>query len=310
MGPRLQYTQSFWIMWLIACSLSLLNAGCSSGSSSDPGTATTTSVLSVSPAAPAVAPGGTISFSVSGGVAPYYYSVISPASPTGGYFTGNLYTAPATLATNPLAVTVEISDSAGNTTEIGIGVTTTGVSTLAISPTLPTVAPNGQLTFSATGGTPPYSFTVLTANGGAFTGAVYTAPPTAMTNVIVQVTDAASDIAQTSITVAGTTSTTLTCEGTFTMIVQNGTATLTIIQDDSGNIAGSISNISGGSTAVDSISGTCSITSSGGTIQFDNLSTGSQYTGTIFESLGGTTLDFSGTYVASGKTYSWSAQGQ
>lgn len=288
---------------LMVSVLTIFNIGCS-GSSSNDSSNTSSSVLQVSPANPTVAAGGTLQIVVSGGTAPYYFTILTAgatAGTTAGTFTSNYYIAPTSLTSNPEDVSVQINDSAGNTLPITIAVTGTSVaSTLQISPVNQTVAPSGTLTFSATGGTLPYTYSVVTSGGGSFTGNIYTAPTTASTYTV-QVMDAVGAVSQTSVIVSSTASSG-TCEGTYSLIVPTGTGTLDIVAQDSGGaFAG---NIKTGSS-VYSISGTCSLTA--GTITFSNNNTGYNYTGTIYESISSGSLSFSGNYTNGTTTYTWSA---
>lgn len=308
MGPNIfsQFKTSKVFVSFAAAAVLAANIGCSGSSASDGSTtsASTSSVLTVTPASPTIAPGGSVTFSVTGGTSPYYFALISAGE---GYFSSNTYVAPSTITGTSLQVSAEVQDNAGNVTPIVITVSTSATSTLAISPTNPTVVPSGQIDFSATGGTPPYVFSVLTSGGGSFSGAIFTAPATVMDSVV-EVTDSLGNTSITTVTVSNSSTSTASCEGTYNMNVEGGTATLSVIEDSSGTIAGNITN----SSEVMSISGTCTINASGGSITFTDLTTNSKYTGTLYVNLGsGTNLLIYGTYTTSGgSTYNWSAAQQ
>lgn len=97
--------------------------------------------ISVSPLNGTVVPGGALPFTVSGGTAPYNYSVISG----GGYFSANTYYAPTTAQT----VTVRIGDSAGASVQTNISVTGSGTGT----GTVPNCGGTYSLTVSGVTGT-------------------------------------------------------------------------------------------------------------------------------------------------------------
>jgi hypothetical protein len=106
----------------------------------------------------------TYPFTAWGGVPPYTYSVLTPPPPDGGAIqpdTG-LYTAPGAEASD---VFVRVTDSVGSTRDAQLEIVETGF--LGISPTNRNVAENRTFTFSAYGGAPPYSFSVVPADLGA-----------------------------------------------------------------------------------------------------------------------------------------------
>lgn len=147
--------------------------------------------LSIAPAAVNLLTNGSQTFSGSGGVTPYIYSVVSGGgsinSSTGAY------TAPAT----PASVVVRVSDALGNTADANATV----VDPLVISPATYSLAVNNSHTFSASGGQTPYVFTIQSGGGSvnSSTGA-FTAPAAAGTTVI-RVTDNLGSTADATVTV-------------------------------------------------------------------------------------------------------------
>ncbi|TNF27019.1 MAG: hypothetical protein EP329_20220 [Deltaproteobacteria bacterium] len=131
--------------------------------------------LTISPTTPSLAVGADLTFSASGGVGAYTFSVVSG----GGSFVGATYTAPGTAG----SVTVQVSDEGGHTAST----TVTVFEPLTLTPSPAYVTLGGQLVFGASGGTAPYTFS-LEAGGGSLAGATYTAPGTAGT-ATVRVTD-------------------------------------------------------------------------------------------------------------------------
>jgi hypothetical protein len=137
----------------------------------------------------------TCTFAASGGKPPYAYAVLSPAlgsiDPASG-----LYTAPAQAGSD----TVRATDSIGNTADAELTVTPPGP--LAISPSSITLTAGSSITFSASGGLTPYSFSIA-AGAGTIDPAsgVYTAPTEVGVDTV-RVTDSAGSIAEATVTVS------------------------------------------------------------------------------------------------------------
>ena len=114
------------------------------------------SSLLISPSTISVIEGGTLTFTATGGKPPYGFSVVSGVGSIGA--STGVFTA-ATAGT----VTVRVTDAIGRSSDAAVTVTGSGV-ILAISPDSVSMGPGGSLTFVASGGTPPYTFS-LTASG-------------------------------------------------------------------------------------------------------------------------------------------------
>jgi hypothetical protein len=187
------------------------------------------------------------------------------------------------------------------------GSSATAASALSLSPI--TVTEGGTAYLYPTGGSSPYTFSVMSSGGtlsstvGVYT--VYTAPSTAGTYYVL-VTDAAGNSGYMTISVSsgtvstGTSITTTTttssnvCEGTFTANIAGTAGTMTLVQDSSGYVGGYL-YLSG---YYYPISGSCS----GSSISLTNWDFGTTYTGTVSSGA------ISGTMtVSDGTTYSWSA---
>lgn len=145
---------------------------------------TINSSLTISPSTKTVLTNSTRTFTSTGGVPPYTYSVETVGGGDIHPVTGE-YTA-AAGAGGPYTIRVE--DSIGNTSDASINTVTS--STLKITPNAVGINVNDTQSFVATGGTPPYVYSVESGDGiiDANTGE-YTAPSTAG-SVTVAVTDA------------------------------------------------------------------------------------------------------------------------
>lgn len=133
----------------------------------------------------------TFIFSVNGGVTPYVYSV---QSGTGSIdVASGVYTAGST----PGVATVRATDAAGNSVDAVVTV----ISRVSISPASLTLAIDNIKTFSASGGEPPYTFSIQSGDGtiDAVSG-LFTAPSSPGT-VIVKVSDFTGAISLVNVTV-------------------------------------------------------------------------------------------------------------
>lgn len=140
----------------------------------------------------------TVMFGATGGVPPYLFSVASGAG-TINSSTGT-YTAPSA----PGTTIIQVTDKRGSTNSATVTITPT--SPLILTPTSATLNSGGTLTFIATGGTAPYTFSITSAGSSppaptinAATG-VYTAGSNLGVDTI-RVTDSTSAIATASVTV-------------------------------------------------------------------------------------------------------------
>jgi hypothetical protein len=152
---------------------------------------TVTAALAISPSSKTIAGGGATSFSASGGVSPYAYSLHAGGGSIGA--STGAYTAP----TSSGSATVRVTDALGNVSDAAV--TINGV--LGLTPSTKTLAVGNSATFSAVTGVPPYAYSV-TAGGGSIDSStgVYTAPAAAGT-ATVRVTDSASNTADAIVTI-------------------------------------------------------------------------------------------------------------
>ncbi len=151
---------------------------------------TINSAIAISPANTSLGLNATRAFTVSGGVLPYTYSLVSGSGSVNS--SSGVYTAPASSTT----AIVRVQDSIGNIAESTVSV----FSALGISPATYSIAINNTTTFSAGGGQAPYTFSV--SGGGSInaTTGVYTAPASSGT-VTVTVTDNLGSTANSLVTI-------------------------------------------------------------------------------------------------------------
>lgn len=173
--------------------------------------------LTISPQTVALKPNESLNFSASGGHAPHTFIIASG----GGSINSNsgAFIAPAT----PGTTIVRLADSSG----VALSATITIRNTPALSPTAKTLRINRTVTFTATNGVPPYTFSV-TSGGGTIdpnTG-LYTAPGVAGT-ATVTVTDANLETGEATVTInpavsISPASKSLTANETFSFSAVNG----------------------------------------------------------------------------------------
>ena len=138
--------------------------------------------LAISPVAVTVTAGRSFAFSATGGdPGTYSYSVVSG----GGSFSGGTYTAPLV----PGSATVRVSDGSGNRSEAAVTISALGP--LTITPTAVTLRRSDSITFQASGGISPYSYSIVAGPGTIVPASgVYTADDRSGTTTV-RVTDSA-----------------------------------------------------------------------------------------------------------------------
>jgi hypothetical protein len=152
--------------------------------------------LLIDPTSKTLLANDTFTFTASGGQSPYTFSVLPPASGSIDPGTGE-YTAPGTADTD----TVRVIDALSATSDATV--TIAGIGPLTISPATATVPVNGVQSFSANGGLPPYTFSVLAGGGNInASSGLYTAP-SATGAVTIRVTDLLSATDEASVTISG-----------------------------------------------------------------------------------------------------------
>lgn len=191
------------------------------------GTSTVTVIpagaLLISPTSITLNVNGTVTFSATGGTAPYEFTIHSGTGIVG--LTTGAYTAPAAPGTD----IVRLTDDDGSTSDAVVSVVSSGP--LAINPSSVVMEQYDIYFFYPDGGTPPYIFSVTSGSGIINpSSGVYTAPA-AIGNETVRVTDSLSAWAEAAVEVTPAAPTNLVADGTV-----SGNDTITLTWDD--NAAG------------------------------------------------------------------------
>jgi alpha-tubulin suppressor-like RCC1 family protein len=178
--------------------------------------------LAISPTTASITTANTKTFTASGGVAPYTYSVVSGNATIDGT-TGVL------TPTGTGAVTVRVTDSGARTSDAAVTI----YAALNLTPDNPTsILVNQTKTFSYTGGVPAVTLSVVSGGGSINNGTgVYTAPATATTAVI-RATDSIGNTSDETLTVTGPlaispTTASITTANTKTFTASGGTGPYT-----------------------------------------------------------------------------------
>ena len=207
---------------------------------------TINAALAIAPATKTLAVNNVFTFSATGGVSPYTYSVFSGGGTING--TTGAYTAPAAAGT----AVVRVTDGLGNVSNSNVTIN----AALAISPTTATIASTGSQTYTSTGGVAPVAFSVASGPGSinATTG-VYT--PTMAGTVIVRVTDSLSNTSDGNLTVNGP----LVVSPTTAYVVTNSDLALS----PAGGVAPYTFSIVAGGGIIDSVTGVYTAGATAGT---------------------------------------------
>jgi hypothetical protein len=197
---------------MMAMSLLSLSVACSPGFEAAPqasggagAAAAAATVLALSAGTSSVAPNQTMQFSVTGGVAPYIFKITSGV---GDIDSGTgLFLASATEGTVQVTVTDAAGAKASATVSVTASVAVDPGAVLVTSWSPSSVQPSDHVTLSVTGGTAPYTYTLIQGNG-TLTGAQYAAPATAEA-VTINVTDSSSNSARIAFSVGAIVSSTV-----------------------------------------------------------------------------------------------------
>ncbi len=152
---------------------------------------TVNAALAISPASTTITITNSTTFSATGGLAPYVYSISSGGVGSINASSG-VYTAPSSAG----SASVVVTDSLGNTSTSSVTVN----AVLTLSPSTYTLAVNNTKTFTALGGVPSYSYTVQSGSGTITSGGLFTAAASAGTTVL-KVTDSATTTSTATVTI-------------------------------------------------------------------------------------------------------------
>ena len=190
--------------------------GTSGGTSTTtPAPASSVTPLTISPGTVTLAIGGSQTFTAAGGSGTYSFSILTGGG-TINSSTG-AYTAPSSSG----STVVQVSDSEGRTANAVVAIATSGA--LAISPLTQTVVVNATLSYSASGGTGPYTYAKIAGTGTIdSTTGIYTAPSSAGSATI-EVTDSTGATASTTVTIVAA----LAISPTAPSLVVNASQTFT-----------------------------------------------------------------------------------
>jgi len=159
--------------------------------------------LAIQPSIVSLMRGGAQPFVASGGLSPLVFSLVSGL---GSITAAGLYTAPTTDDTDAI---VRVEDAAGQSSEATVTVRS-APQPLAIDPTSLTIETDSTCTFSASGGTLPYTFSAMPGEGTFAPGTGnYTAPGSAGGPYTITVTDGMSVTATAAVTVTAAAATPL-----------------------------------------------------------------------------------------------------
>ena len=161
--------------------------------------------LAISPAVTVVPVNGTVSFAAEGGIPPYVFSIASGGgvlnSATGAYSSSSTGSA-----------TIRVTDKTGKGADATVAVQAFAGS-LTISPAALSLAVGSNVTFSASGGTSPYTFSFQANNSGSLsvgasgvTSWLYAPGGTSGVTDVIKLTDSTSTIVTASVTVTTLTS--------------------------------------------------------------------------------------------------------
>ncbi|MCM2280035.1 MAG: hypothetical protein NDJ89_18330 [Oligoflexia bacterium] len=247
--------------------------------------------LTISPFAKTLIVNGTASFSASGGVAPYTYSVFAGGGAIDAL--SGVYSAPGSAG----SATIRVTDAVSNTSDAAVTIQPA----LAISVAQNPIAVSNSTSFSATGGLPPYVFSVRSGGGAINAGTGDFVAAVTPSTVVVRVTDSSDAYAEASLTVSSAPA----ISPASAQVVAGGTASFTA----SGGVGGNVFSVSvgGGSFAGGASPYTAPATPGAATVRVtDALGNYSEAAVTIYAPL---TLSPTSKELAVGNQFSFIASG-
>lgn len=136
--------------------------------------------ISISPTSSTINQGDTLTFSGSGGIAPYSYSIVAGDGSINS--SSGLYDSVGVVSGSAV---IEVRDSSANTAFAAITINPS----LIITPQTQTIGFGEQIAYSANGGDIPYTYSILTGNGSINSTTGLFVGPSIIGNTVVRVTD-------------------------------------------------------------------------------------------------------------------------
>lgn len=148
--------------------------------------------ISISPTSSTINQGDTITYTGTGGIAPYSFTIVAGDgainSSTGLYDSSGVSSGSAVI---------QIRDSSANTAFAAITINPS----LIISPQIQTISFGEQISFTATGGDLPYTYSILTGAGSVNASTGLFSGPSATGSTVVRVTDSSNNSVDSIVTI-------------------------------------------------------------------------------------------------------------
>ncbi len=148
--------------------------------------------ISITPTSSILNTGANVTFSGSGGIPPYTYSIVAGAGSVNS--SSGVYDSTGVLNGSTV---IEVKDSSNNTAYASVTINPA----LIITPSTPTVGFGEQINYSTNGGDNPYTYTILAGSGSINSTTGIFVAPNAPGTTVVRVTDSSSNTIDSVITI-------------------------------------------------------------------------------------------------------------